>query len=89
MPNDPEYSNFVSEIQGNSYVYIVEYEFPINNDLLDYEVPCAVCHILNREAIIMIPAKLTCPTNWTPEYTGYLMSERSNHRPATYECVDA
>ena len=89
MPNDPEYSNFVPGIQGNSYVYIVEYEFPINNDLFNYEVPCAVCHVSNREAVVMIPARLTCPTNWTLEYTGYLMSERSNHRPATYECVDA
>ena len=37
----------------------------------------------------MIPAKLTCPTDWTLEYTGYLMSEYIDYSPATHECVDA
>ena len=89
LPNDPEYSTFVPGVQANSSIYVVEYEFPINTDLLDYNAPCAVCFVSTREAVTMIPAKLTCHTNWTLEYTGYLMSERSNHQTATYECVDA
>ena len=36
----------------------------------------------------MIPAKVNCPTNWTTEYTGYLMTESSGHYRSTYECVD-
>ena len=36
----------------------------------------------------MIPAKVHCPTNWTIEYTGYLMSEHKNSYRSTYECVD-
>ena len=36
----------------------------------------------------MIPAKVHCPTNWTIEYTGYLMSEHKNFYRSTYECVD-
>ena len=35
----------------------------------------------------MIPAKLTCPTGWTREYPGYLMTESWNQSVATYECV--
>ena len=36
----------------------------------------------------MIPANLHCPTNWTVEYTGYLMSAYHGHHRSTYECVD-
>ena len=37
----------------------------------------------------MIPAKTQCPTSWTTEYIGYLMSAHQNHAlPTTYECVD-
>ena len=40
----------------------------------------------------MIPAKTQCPSNWTLEYSGYLMSAGrawSHHRhPTMYECVD-
>ena len=38
----------------------------------------------------MIPAKTQCPTNWTLEYIGYLMSEhRGYNGRSMYECVDA
>ncbi len=37
----------------------------------------------------MLPARLTCPSNWTLEYNGYLMSARYNHKHSkTFECVD-
>ena len=37
----------------------------------------------------MIPAKTQCPDEWTLEYRGYLMAERTNHkRIAMFECVD-
>ena len=36
----------------------------------------------------MIPAKTTCPTSWTREYYGYLMSEYHGHHRTMFECVD-
>ena len=36
----------------------------------------------------MIPAKTQCPSTWTLEYSGYLISEHYNHRRTMYECVD-
>ena len=36
----------------------------------------------------MIPAWRHCPSQWTVEYTGYLMTEHHSHGKATYECVD-
>ncbi|KAF6019084.1 hypothetical protein EB796_022581 [Bugula neritina] len=38
---------------------------------------------------MMIPAKRSCPSGWTKEYEGYLMTAHNSHRhPTTYECVD-
>ena len=36
----------------------------------------------------MVPAKTQCPTDWTVEYVGYLMSEDCSVYHTTYECVD-
>ena len=54
-----------------------------------HKVPCAVCYVANRSVSLMIPAKTQCPTLWTLEYIGYLMSEYYNRHSCTmYECVD-
>ena len=49
-------------------------------------------HVLSvmstRAAVLMIPAWRHCPSQWTLEYTGYLMTEHKTHNTATYECVD-
>ena len=52
------------------------------------DVPCAVCYVPTRNALYMIPAKCTCPSGWTREYFGYLMSERNNHHQSQFSCVD-
>ena len=36
----------------------------------------------------MMPAKYTCPSNWTTEYYGYLMAERHGHHRSQFTCVD-
>ena len=55
----------------------------------DNDVPCAVCHVSNRTALYMVPAKYTCPTGWTREYYGYLMAEYyKDHHRSQYTCVD-
>ena len=90
MPDNPEHLQYRSGV-GYSYVYGVEYD-PTSSQPLssvdNHNVPCAVCFAATRDTILMIPAKLTCPTNWTLEYTGYLMAEAYSHHRSTYECVD-
>ena len=71
----------------------MEYESPISQlgsiNLHNHNVPCAVCLATTRVAVVMIPAKLTCPTGWTKEYNGYLMSAYHGHDSAsTFECID-
>ena len=93
MPEDPEYTlRFTSGDRGQSYVYGAEYEDPIPGGH-NFNVPCVVCYAFTRAAVMMIPAKTTCPQSWTREYYGYLMSAyrgtSSNlHYRTMFECVD-
>ena len=88
MPEVPQYNlRFLRGVQGHSYVYGTEYQQPIQGGN-DHNVPCVVCYVSTRVAVMMIPAKTTCPSSWTREYYGYLMAEGYNNRRSTYECVD-
>jgi len=94
LPHDPEYSNYLTGFQAGSPIYGTEYELhsaaPLTSSVSDENnVPCAVCFASSRAAVVMIPAKTTCPSNWTTEYIGYLMSTHhtGGHR-SMYECVD-
>jgi len=99
LPMDP---NFLIPISGNQkyrgLIYGAEYEaFTDSNShvhgRLNFDVPCAVCHVSNCTAVYMVPAKYTCPPGWTREYYGYLMAEyigdnndRCHH--IQYTCFD-
>ena len=61
---------------------------PSLSSVNNHNVPCAVCYVATRSVSLMIPAKTQCPTLWTLEYIGYLMTERLNHHRTMYECVD-
>ena len=93
-PLDP---NFLKSVSGNprASMYGAEYEtWTYSNSHIrgyqNYDVPCAVCHVSNRTAVYMVPAKYTCPTGWTREYYGYLMAEwyGKGHHCSQFTCVD-
>ena len=92
MPDDPDHMQYGSGVQGYCPVYGMEYNIHASSQLLYSvryrNVPCALCYVATRDTVLMIPAKVHCPINWTVEYTGYLMTESSGHRRSTYECVD-
>ena len=84
-----------SGVQHRAFMYGAEYETNTDSNShvhgrQDHDVPCAVCHVSSRTAVYMVPAKYTCPTGWTREYYGYLMSSyHGNDRHRTqYTCVD-
>ena len=88
MPSDPQYTlHYSSGVQNRGRIYGTEYEYPIQGSH-NHNVPCAVCLTASRETVLMIPAKTTCPTSWTTEYIGYLMTEHYSHKRSMYECVD-
>ena len=92
LPDDPEYSICGSGVNGDSPLRGAGYRSssgqPLNsNDR--HNIPCAVCYTSIRDTLLMIPAKLTCPTDWTTEYTGYLMAAHYNHNGRTlFKCID-
>ena len=80
LPNDPEY---LKDGQPRYYssLYGAEYQNPISPSALpDHNVPCAVCYTSRRTSKLMIPAKITCPSSWTQEYIGYLMTTHHTYR---------
>ena len=90
LPLDPNFYKTVREAQNWAYMYGAEYKE--TNGLVakshNTDVPCAVCYVPTRNALYMIPAKYTCPSGWTREYFGYLMSEHSDHHTSQFSCVD-
>ena len=92
LPNDPDHLPYERGVQGNSYVAGVDYYyagFPSLSSLNSHNAPCAVCYVATRSVAVMVPAKTQCPTDWTVEYVGYLMTEYYNHiGRSMYECVD-
>ena len=87
LPTTPQY--LVSGLLNYySSLYGAEYRRPLFTSH-NYDVPCAVCYTSKRASKLMIPARITCPSSWTEEYEGYLMTEGHSHaRSAVYECVD-
>ena len=89
MPLDPQYTlPYLSGAQGYSPLYQVEYQNTIRKH--GHNIICAVCSVSTNVQVLMIPAKTSCPSSWTREYYGYLMSERAHsaHHRSTFECVD-
>ncbi|CAI8035398.1 Short-chain collagen C4 (Fragment), partial [Geodia barretti] len=77
LPDDPEYSRYEGGVQGYSPLRGTEYQANTNQPFggkTSHNIPCAVCCTSIRSKLLVIPAKLSCPTNWTTEYNGYLMA---------------
>ena len=94
LPDAPEFIATTPGVQNSrAYLHGAEYESrespPALSNVLQHNVPCAVCYTTVRGEKIMIPAKTTCPSTWTREYYGYLMTETNFHSSrTTFECVD-
>ena len=89
MPDNPDHLQHRSGVQGHNYVVGAVYAYPTMTSNTAHYAPCAVCHVATRSVAVMIPAKTQCSTNWTVEYTGYLMSDyRGRTSRFVYECVD-
>ncbi|KAI8520758.1 hypothetical protein Bbelb_005120 [Branchiostoma belcheri] len=87
----PEWHSFDDSTNGDR-ARLAGAEFQTNQhgpllDLYNTDALCAVC-LVPRATALMIPAKMTCPSGWTREYSGYLMTEKYTHHRADFICVD-
>ena len=90
LSQTPEYLEFSTSDTAWGLVYGAEYESYGDQPYAgvdDQDVPCVVCHVAQR-SVLMIPGQYTCPTGWTREYYGYLVSEGNSYYRSTYECMD-
>ena len=91
LPLNPIYSDISSEKDDvfAARMYGGEYQLhrSIGRTSHQSDVPCAVCYS-NRSTHFMLPARYICPSNWTTEYSGYLMAGRHDHRRSQFTCVD-
>ena len=95
LPNNPQYwdTDRLTSLQGTLWgvryeVYTSSASVPLTSHS-GQQVPCAVCYV-ERGTILTIPARYQCPSGWTREYSGYLMSEytRSNRPRKDTICVE-
>ena len=76
LPLDPKFLASVNGVQYRGYIHGGKYLTHSDSKSHGHgshetAVPCAVCHVSNRTAVYMVPAKYTCPSGWTREYYGY------------------
>ena len=96
MPDTPDYASYTPGVQGASPIHGAEFETSSGNPNIagplssfhNQNIPCAVCSTSTRGQVMMLPAKLQCPSSWTLEYSGYLMSNYRLHHRTIFECVD-
>ena len=62
---------------------------PLNHRFHTY-LPCALCYTTTKSTSFMLPGRYTCPSGWSSEYAGYIMSEytQSGRGRRDTICVD-
>ena len=95
MPETPQYlstdttATHIAQLRRAEYETFGTSTTPLNN-LLQANIPCAVCHTDTKLSVLTVPAQYTCPNGWSMEYNGYLMTEgeySDRQRKSTF-CVD-
>ncbi|XP_072021426.1 uncharacterized protein [Amphiura filiformis] len=94
LPQDPIYGHVNPVVhEYRSIIYHTELQFPgftILEHLQHADAACSVCRTLGgRVSVLMLPAKNKCPSGWTQEYDGFLMTSSQDHRRTEYLCVDS
>ena len=89
LPDIPEYFDANSPNNAEARLFGVEFDSAVaGSSLLNHNLACAVCYTPTRVAMVMIPAWFHCPTSWTKEYIGYVMTEHRTHYRLQHVCVD-
>ncbi|KAK7096787.1 uncharacterized protein [Littorina saxatilis] len=85
LTTTPQYDDTKTP-SNHGYVYGAKYNSIPGHS--NHEVaPCSVC-LAAQSTTIMVPATLACPSGWTPQYTGHLVSGHKTHYATEYVCLD-
>ena len=91
LPSNPKYDKYKNGHQGGGYMYGTEYQVNriFKKNIADHDAACVVCFVESRGSMLMMPARNDCPSGWTEEYHGYLMTEHYNYKnQKDFICVD-
>ena len=91
LPSNPKYDKYKNGHQSAGYMYGTEYEVNhiFKKNIADHDAPCVVCFVESRGSMLMMPARNDCPSGWTEEYHGYLMTAYYNQKnQKDFICVD-
>ena len=99
LPHNPKYDRYRNGVQGGGNLYGTEYQVHgqigsflgtvFKKNVNEHDAPCAVCFAKSRGSMLMMPARNDCPSGWTEEYHGYLMTERADHKHSSdFICLD-
>ena len=93
LSSQPTWLVYDDADQNGSLIYGTEYETSAYGvaplvAVQDRDANCVVCEV-PRALKLMIPGQTGCPTGWTVEYAGYLMSSHIQQTRQDYVCVDA
>jgi hypothetical protein len=93
LHNTPQWLVYDDAANDAAFIYGTEFETAGRGvaalaPLQDFDATCVVCEV-PRAAQLMIPGRTSCPTGWTMEYNGYLMSSHHTHNKEDWTCVDA
>ena len=98
LSNTPQFLSTTPGVQdGRGFLYGTQYQTGTHSGdtgplsgVTQHNAPCAVCYSVMKEVSIMIPGQTSCPSSWSREYYGYLMSEFYNHpHTGMFECFDS
>ena len=93
------YTGFLVGRQAASYLCLPSTSYHNNDGTHDFndnmtvsldksEIPCSVCLAMGQTSIITIPVEVTCPSGWTTQYSGYLMTSSISQRSGPHHCLD-
>ena len=86
LTKTPEF-DAVPKPESFAIIYGAEYRIDEGSHE-NFDVPCSVCEV-PQSTTIMVPATLTCPSGWTPQYTGHLTAGHFTHTATSeYLCLD-
>jgi hypothetical protein len=96
LTNAPSYAGavFSDADENRNLLYGVEmqtsgYGLATLAGFVNYDMTCAVCRVDNATQTIWVPGTTNCPSGWTKQYSGYIMSDHYTQRKSEFVCVNA
>ncbi|MDZ4846623.1 MAG: hypothetical protein SH857_13870 [Chitinophagales bacterium] len=96
LSRTPNFVDFNDANHNGALIYGLEYEiggYGVSNlggvaasSFQDREAECAVC-IATATTMLMVPGTVVCPSGWTQQYWGYLMSVHYSQWSTEFVCV--